>query len=624
MMQDCHQFWPLQQTLFFFFFNGLASSISNRGRDTQEKRVSHVVRWHQSDSTTRSRDLAPFLFILIPFIFLTRVDSPLTPSHNSITHSSSSTFPRHDFRSDLIECSKMMNQDHHQQPPILHASQDDDQMESLILDDSVHHHPQLPQSPNSPFNSFLDPPSYADAVFTSFDSNGHDQTLETPVRSGSDYLHISVTDPQKEQDLTNSLVPGGNTYYTYLITTRTNLPEFGGPGSEFSVRRRFRDVVTLSDRLSETYRGYFIPVRPDKSTVESQVMQKQEFVEQRRVAVEKYLRKLAMHPVIRKSEELRLFLEAQGKLPLAKTTDVASRMLDGAVKLPRQLLGGETVAAGGVDVNDVAQPAKVGRDLLRIFKELKQSVSNDWGGTKPLVVEEDKEFMERKDKLMEFEHHLSNVSQQAESLVKFQQDMGETMGELGLAFVKLTKFETEEAIFESQRVRASDMKNVATAAVKASRLYRELNTQTIKHLDKLHEYLGTMLAVNNAFSDRSSALLTVQTLSSELASLHSRVEKLEVASSKIFGGDKSRMRKIEELKEAVRVTENAKICADREYERIKENNRSELERIEKERHSDFLSMLRGFVVNQAGYAEKVAAVWEKLAEETAAYSRDSS
>lgn len=87
--------------------------------------------------------------------------------------------------------------------------------------------------------------------------------------------------------------------------------------------------------------------------------------------------------------------------------------------------------------------------------------------------------------------------------------------------------------------------------------------------DKLHEYLGTMLAVNNAFSDRSSALLTVQTLSSELASLHSRVEKLEVASSKIFGGDKSRMRKIEELREAIRVTQDAKICADREYERIK-------------------------------------------------------
>lgn len=87
--------------------------------------------------------------------------------------------------------------------------------------------------------------------------------------------------------------------------------------------------------------------------------------------------------------------------------------------------------------------------------------------------------------------------------------------------------------------------------------------------DKLHEYLGVMLAVNNAFADRSSAFLTVQTLLSDLSSLHSRIEKLEAASSKIFGGDRSRIRKIEELRETVRVTENAKNCAVREYERIK-------------------------------------------------------
>lgn len=67
-------------------------------------------------------------------------------------------------------------------------------------------------------------------------------------------------------------------------------------------------------------------------------------------------------------------------------------------------------------------------------------------------------------------------------LVKAQQDIGETMGELGLAFVKLTKFETEEAVSDSQQVRSVDMKNVATAAVKVSRLYRELNAQTVKHL----------------------------------------------------------------------------------------------------------------------------------------------
>lgn len=539
----------------------------------------------------------------------------------------------------------MMNQEHDEQSH-LHASRDE--METLALTNNNEHtqieqnqsppfaeismddhdpllNQQQPPLPN-PYNSFLEPPSYAEAIFRSFDGeettnggvNGHDVFATSPSSSGLEYVRISVSDPQKEQEVSNSVVIGGNSYYTYLITTRTNIKEFNG--SEFSVRRRFKDVVTLSDRLSETYRGYFIPIRPDKSVVESQVMQKNEFVEHRRAALEKYFGRLVEHPVIRRSEELRLFLQADGRLPLVRTTDVASRMLDGAVKLPWQLFGRESLPAAAVDVNEVALPAKGGRDLLRIFKELKQSVTNDWGAVKPPVVEEDKEFLERKDKLQDFENQISNASQQAESLVNAQQDIGETMGQLGLAFVKLTKFEADEALFNSQRVRSADMKNVATAAVKASRLYRELNAQTVKHLDKLHDYLGVMLAVNNAFSDRTNALLTVQTLLSELASLNLRIEKLEAASSKIFGGDRSRIRKIDELKETVRVTEEAKNCAVREYERIKENNKNELERLDNEKHDDFLSMLKGFVVNQAGYAEKMASVWEMVAEETRGYA----
>lgn len=555
-----------------------------------------------------------------------------------------------------------------QQPHPLSLSPSTDEMENLFLHDdplqdsksysnyrsvmstlseTTHHHPlspstpadsdplfsppnhHFPQSPNpNHISSYIDPPSYSDAVFTPFEapngaihsptsSSETSQSLSRSSSSNSEYIKITVSNPLKEQELSNSLVPGSNSYVTYLITTRTNLAEFGA--SEFGVRRRFRDVVTLSDRLTESYRGFFIPPRPDKSIVESQVMQKQEFVEQRRVALEKYLRRLAAHPVIKKSDEFRVFLQVQGRLPLPATTDVASRVLDGAAKLPKQLLGDSVIAP-----HEVVQPAKGGRDLMRLFKELKQSMVNDWGGSKPLVVEEDKEFLEKKESIQELEQHINNASQQAESLVKAQQDMGETMGELGLAFIKLTKFENEQAVLNSQRVRAADMKGVATAAVKASRLLRELNAQTVKHLDTLHEYLGLMLAVHGAFSDRSSALLTVQTLLSELSSLQSRAEKLEAASSKVFGGDKSRIRKLEELKETIKVTEDAKNVAIREYERIKENNRSELERLDRERQDDFLNMLKGFVVSQVGYAEKIANVWTNVVEESRGYGNESS
>lgn len=272
-------------------------------------------------------------------------------------------------------------------------------------------------------SSYIEPPSYADVIFSPFDQsntvnteiNGdgsNNQFSDSPAASpgsssSGDYIKITVSNPQKEQETSNSLVPGGNSYITYLITTRTNIPEYNG--SEFGVRRRFRDVVTLSDRLAESYRGFFIPARPDKNVVESQVMQKQEFVEQRRVALEKYLRRLAAHPVIRKSDEFKLFLQVQGKLPLPTSTDVASRMLDGAVKLPKQLFGESTAV---VAPHEVVQPAKGGRDLLRLFKELKQSVANDWGGSKPPVVEEDKDFLENKERMNDLEQQLSNASQQ--------------------------------------------------------------------------------------------------------------------------------------------------------------------------------------------------------------------
>lgn len=262
------------------------------------------------------------------------------------------------------------------------------------------------EASNSSFSHSGSPSSseYLTVTGSSFSISGSSSSSEhlpgsfsrSDSSSSSEYLTVTVSKPQKEHDENaTSLVPGGNTYITYLIGTCTNIPEFGN--KEFKVRRRFRDVVTLADRLSESYLGYFIPPRPDKHTVESQVMQKDEFIEQRRIAVEKYLGRLAAHPVIRKSKELMLFLQVQGRLPLPTTTDMISRMSDGAVKLPQQLFGAKSSAL--ITSRDVVQPENGGRVLRRMFKELKQYMTHDWGGRKPHVVEEDKEFLERKKKV---------------------------------------------------------------------------------------------------------------------------------------------------------------------------------------------------------------------------------
>ena len=51
--------------------------------------------------------------------------------------------------------------------------------------------------------------------------------------------------------------------------------------------------------------------------------------------------------------------------------------------------------------------------------------------------------------------------------------------------------------------------------------------------------------------------------------MNSRVEKLTATLSKIFGGDRVRNIRIEELKDTIKVIEEARYCAVKEYERIK-------------------------------------------------------
>lgn len=87
--------------------------------------------------------------------------------------------------------------------------------------------------------------------------------------------------------------------------------------------------------------------------------------------------------------------------------------------------------------------------------------------------------------------------------------------------------------------------------------------------DELHEYLGLMQALHTAFMDRHNALITVQTLATDVVTLNKQIEKSVAASSKVFGGSKSQNRKTEELKESLKNTEEASQLAQKQYDQIK-------------------------------------------------------
>ncbi|XP_026490600.1 sorting nexin-2 [Vanessa tameamea] len=160
--------------------------------------------------------------------------------------------------------------------------------------------------------------------------------MEEIATERANNIIITVTEPQK-------IGEGMSSYVAYRVITKTNMPIFSR--HEFTVLRRFSDFLGLHEKLSEKYlrSGRIIPPAPEKSivgttklkmtstpstesangTTNSAGMQSQ-FVERRRAALERFLNRVAQHPVLCIDPDFREFLESDTELPKATSTSALS------------------------------------------------------------------------------------------------------------------------------------------------------------------------------------------------------------------------------------------------------------------------------------------------------------
>ncbi|KAJ8007496.1 hypothetical protein DPEC_G00118100 [Dallia pectoralis] len=116
-------------------------------------------------------------------------------------------------------------------------------------------------------------------------------------------LFVTVDDPRKH-------VSTMETYITYRVATKTTRVEFDLP--EYSVRRRYQDFDWLRTRLEDSQPTHLIPPLPEKFVMKGVVDRfSEEFVETRRKALDKFLKRVADHPVLSFNEHLNAFLSAK-------------------------------------------------------------------------------------------------------------------------------------------------------------------------------------------------------------------------------------------------------------------------------------------------------------------------
>ncbi|KAJ8260950.1 hypothetical protein COCON_G00166730 [Conger conger] len=116
-------------------------------------------------------------------------------------------------------------------------------------------------------------------------------------------LFVTVDDPKKH-------VSTMETYITYRVSTKTSRTEFDLP--EYSVRRRYQDFDWLRIKLEESQPTHLIPPLPEKFVMKGVVDRfSEEFVETRRKALDKFLKRVADHPVLSFNDHLNVFLSAK-------------------------------------------------------------------------------------------------------------------------------------------------------------------------------------------------------------------------------------------------------------------------------------------------------------------------
>ena len=116
-------------------------------------------------------------------------------------------------------------------------------------------------------------------------------------------LYISVHDPIKQHPTTL------DTFIAYQVSSSTHPLHII---TQYSVHRRFQDWVWLDSMLRRQHPECAIPVLPEKFRLEYVKGGRfgKEFVEKRRRALERYLERVARHPVLQKSSPFSLFLQA--------------------------------------------------------------------------------------------------------------------------------------------------------------------------------------------------------------------------------------------------------------------------------------------------------------------------
>lgn len=380
------------------------------------------------------------------------------------------------------------------------------------------------------------------------------QSPRSPTPSQS-FLSVTVTDPVK-------LGNGVQSYISYRVITKTSLPEF--QGQEKIVIRRYSDFVWLRDRLAEKYKGIFIPPLPEKSAVEK-FRFSAEFIEMRRQALDIFINRIASHPELRQSMDLRIFLQED-----EERMDRARSQETGLFK---------------------KKPA----DFMQLFKDMQLKVTDVVMGKEKPVEESNPEYEKLKHYIFELEDHLAEAQKQAFRLVKKHRELGQSLLEFGKA-IKLL------GTCEGNSLGKAFSELGSKAELLSIKLDKEAYNLLMNFEEPLKDYVRAVQSIKATMVDRANAFKQQFDLVEATKLKEINLDKLILIRS-----EKAAEAEIE-YKELKAESEEAA----QRYEHIVKLMSEEIVRFQEQKTADMGLAFHEFAKGQERLAKDIADAWRSL------------
>ncbi|KAF9208044.1 Vacuolar protein sorting-associated protein 5 [Podila verticillata] len=377
-------------------------------------------------------------------------------------------------------------------------------------------------------------------------SLGSTMSLRLPENGALPWFEITVGEPHKVGDAINA-------YIVYKVHIKTNSTAF--KTNDFTVQRRYRDFLWLYNQLTAHNPGVIVPPVSEKHALGRF---QDEFVESRRIALERCLRKMTAHPMLYGDPDLKLFLESDSLV---------------------------------AEIKEKRQDSSKG--FMTKFGETLSSAT-----TFTKVHETDEWFESRRTQLDVLDSQLKSLLKAIEAIIKQRKDLGLASSEFGESIVSLAGTELNKPLANSLLV----LGNLKIRIKDLHDKQAHMDVLTLEHT--VDEYIRTIGSIKIAFMARAKFNQNMVQAQNDLSKKKANFDKMNQPSRK------TKPEKIQQLQQEITEAEQRVDASKREFEEISSLIRQEFDRFDREKVEDFKHSVEAFLASMVKHQREIVGLWE--------------